>query len=262
MKTKILMAAVVSLLVILVVSSAIPAGDKGQGKKAENPAGPPEIEVVTFVNTPYWTSPPWYPHECDENADTYRLVMGGVQWGILPVDCAVYTSEAPAGAFDAIRPAFAEWDGQTSTDIYGSIGEDSTTTPPGLAVDDSNTVSWGHIDGPGGTIAMTQFVFWANTKELIEFDIIFDHDEVWLATDDSEVLPDPSDPGDPYPATGQFDVWNVATHELGHTLVLDDLRSPKDGALTMHAYTWPGDDVKRTLGLGDILGIQAIYGGP
>ena len=34
----------------------------------------------------------------------------------------------------------------------------------------------------------------------------------------------------------------------------------KDGALTMHAYTWLGDTIKRDLGLGDILGIQAIYG--
>jgi len=52
----------------------------------------------------------------------------------------------------------------------------------------------------------------------------------------------------------------VMTHELGHTLVLDDLRSPKDGALTMHAYTWLGDDFKRDLGTGDILGIEEIYG--
>ena len=50
------------------------------------------------------------------------------------------------------------------------------------------------------------------------------------------------------------------TRELGHTLVLDDLRSPKDGALTMHAYTWKGDIAKRDLGIGDILGIQEIYG--
>ena len=86
---------------------------------------------------------------------------------------------------------------------------------------------------------MTSFVFYVNTKELIEFDIIFDSEENWL--------------------TG-FDIQNVATHELGHTLVLDDLRSPRDGALTMHAYTWPGDTIKRDLGSGDIRGIQAIYG--
>ena len=50
------------------------------------------------------------------------------------------------------------------------------------------------------------------------------------------------------------------THELGHTLLLDDLRSPRDGALTMHAYTWLGDTIKRTLGSGDMQGIKKIYG--
>jgi len=258
MKTKILVAAVVSLLVILVVSSAIPAGDKGQGTAGRN-AKAPEIEVVTFVNIPYWTSPPWYPPE--EETDTYRLVRGGIQWANedIPVDCVVYTSGAPEGVFAAVTPAFAEWESWTSTDIYGTISEDGGT-PPGLTYDEENTVCWGTIDGPGGTIAVTQFVFWVNTKKLIEFDILFDKDEVWLATHESGTLPDSSDPENPYPDTGQFDVWNVGTHELGHTLVLDDLRSPRDGALTMHAYTWPGDDLKRTLGTGDTLGIQAIYG--
>ncbi|MHC4596237.1 MAG: matrixin family metalloprotease [Planctomycetota bacterium] len=259
MKTRILMAIVVSLLVILVVSPGIPAGNKAQGTGRSNAKGPPEMEVVTFVNTPHWSSPPWYPPEAETN--TYRLYKGGVRWasGNPSLDCEVYTLGAPVGAFDAVKPAFAEWDGHTSATIYSTVTEESGT-PPGLAYDGSNTVFWGHIDGPGGVIATTQFVFWSNTKELIEFDIIFDHDEEWLATDAPGTLPEPSDPGNPYPNTGQFDVWNVATHELGHTLVLDDLRSPKNGALTMHAYTWPGDATKRDLGSGDELGIKAIYG--
>ena len=110
---------------------------------------------------------------------------------------------------------------------------------------DSNSVSWGPIDGPGGAIAVTQFMFYVKTKKLIKFNIIFDDEEPWSTTGEEN----------------KFDVQNVATHELGHTLVLDDLRSPRDGALTMHAYTWRGDIGKRDLGSGDWLGIQAIYGG-
>jgi len=261
MKTKILMAILVSLLVILVVSPGIPAGNRGQGTGRSSAKAPPEMEVVTFVNIPYWTSPPWYPDEC-EDTDTYRLYRGGVRWasGNPSLNCVVYTLGAPVGAFDAVKPAFEEWDGYTPATIYGTVEEDFETTPPGLAVDGSNTVFWEHIDGPGGVIAVNQFAFWSNTKELVEFDIKFDHDEVWLATDDPETLPERSELGNPYPNTGQFDVWSVATHELGHTLVLNDLRSPRDGALTMHAYTWPGDGIKRTLGSGDILGIQKMYG--
>ncbi|MFH1718114.1 MAG: matrixin family metalloprotease [Planctomycetota bacterium] len=170
--------------------------------------------------------------------DTYRLVMGGLHWAVddLPVQCVVYG--ASAGEFVAVEAAFETWDNATSTPIYGTIHNGGTHPE----VD--NSVSWGPIDGPGGIIAQTGFSYWVNTKELVEFDIVFDIDEDW-STDGTE---------------DTFDVRNVMTHELGHTLALDDLRSPRDGALTMHAYTWPGDVVKQDLGTGDILGIRAIYG--
>jgi hypothetical protein len=247
MKTKIFITFLIGLVVLVIVSPSIPASGKAseqtQGKAGKNAKGPPAIETVTFVNTPHWSSPPWYPPT--QETDTYRLVVGGLRWaGDDPaVDCVVYTQGAPAGAFGAISPAFTEWDGWTSADIYGSITE-SGENPPGIAADEVNTISWGTIDGPGGTIAVTQFRYWVNTRELIEFDIVFDSDEDWSTTGDENA----------------FDIQNVATHELGHSLVLDDLRSPRDGALTMHAYTWPGDIAKRDLGSGDILGIRAIYG--
>ncbi|TKJ36254.1 MAG: hypothetical protein CEE38_12630 [Planctomycetes bacterium B3_Pla] len=246
MKAKIVITILVGLLVLLAVAPAIPAGgkaaEKAQGAADKDAKGPPEIETVTFVNIPYWSSPPWYPDECDENADTYRLVMGGIRWADdnPQVACVVYTLGAPTGAFAAVTPAFVTWDGATTAGIYGSISENAVNPPPGIAADETNTISWGTIDGPGGTIAMTSFSFWPHTKELVEFDLIFDKDEDWTTTG--------------------FDIQGVATHELGHTLVLDDLRSPRDGALTMHAYTWPGDTWKQTLGSGDIRGIRAIYG--
>lgn len=59
--------------------------------------------------------------------------------------------------------------------------------------------------------------------------MVLDSDETWSLTGEGDA----------------FDVQNVVTHEAGHTLVLQDLRSPKDGALTMHAYTWLGDTTKR-----------------
>jgi len=238
MKTKILIVIVAGVLVLSLSTPVIPASGKG----AERPdaKGPPAMETVTFVNIPYWSSPPWYPEQCEDTDETYRLVMGGLHWAEadLPVQCVVYTDSAPPGAFGAIEAAFGTWDDATPANIYGDI-YDGGTHPE---VD--NSVSWGPIDGPGGIIAQTSFSYWPNTKELAGFDIVFDADEDW-STDDTE---------------NTFDVQSVMTHELGHTLALDDLRSPRTGALTMHAYTWPGDIDKSTLGTGDTLGIQAIYG--
>lgn len=57
-----------------------------------------------------------------------------------------------------------------------------------------------------------------------------------------------------------YDVWNVATHESGHTIGLDgDFESSSDTELTMYCCVSYGETKKRTLGRGDILGMRALY---
>jgi hypothetical protein len=55
-------------------------------------------------------------------------------------------------------------------------------------------------------------------------------------------------------------VQNVATHEAGHALFLDDLYLWKTAELTMYGYVGYAEIKKRTLGVGDVLGIQKLYG--
>ena len=249
MKTKILMAVLVSLLVILVVSPGIPAGDKaaerGQGTGGKGAKGPPEIERGMFVNRPF-SSPWWYPPE--EETDSYRWAPR-YHWANPSIDILVNPTESGFSDFDAVvaevEKGFTAWNG-AGTSYSATVNRDDGVGPSLDEPDDVNSVSWETIDGPGGIIAVTYFWYNVRTKELVDCDIVFDADESWSIS-----TPVPS---------GKFDVQNIATHEAGHTLVLDDLRSPKDGALTMHAYTWQGDIIKRDLGSGDELGIQAIYG--
>ncbi|MEM2613998.1 MAG: hypothetical protein QXO15_07225 [Nitrososphaerota archaeon] len=59
---------------------------------------------------------------------------------------------------------------------------------------------------------------------------------------------------------GKMDVQNIMTHEFGHWCGLDDLYEDKDYWLTMYGYTSYGETYKRTLGLGDVLGLQVRYG--
>ncbi len=220
------------------LKSVVPTSEKGNQKPE---LGTPEIGRGVFVDYGY-SSPPWYPPE--EETDRYKWGPK-LYWASkdLPITSTVYTLGAPDGAFNAVLPAFDQWDKNTSAGLYGTVNENSEDDPPGVVLWDGNTMSWMEIDGSGGIIGVCYYWYWANTKEMIEFDIVFDKNENWLATDDENIMP----------TSAQFDVWNIATHELGHTLVLGDLRSPKDGALTMHAYTWLGDTVKRALGSGDIL---------
>ena len=57
-----------------------------------------------------------------------------------------------------------------------------------------------------------------------------------------------------------MDVMDIMTHEFGHWCGLKDLYSDKDYWLTMYGYAGYGETYKRTLGLGDILGLQKVYG--
>lgn len=229
-------AGLVLVLTFVLASAAVAA-------KPAPATAPPEIARGVFVDYGF-SSPPWYPPE--EETDSYRWAPK-YYWAVPVIDILVNATASGFAEDDAVAEVakgFAAWNG-VGTDYSATVSRDDTVGPSLDEPDDLNTVSWGEIDGPGDIIAVCYYWYYVNTKELIDCDIIFDLAEPWSI---SEEVPDDA-----------FDVWNIAAHEAGHTLVLADLKSPKDGALTMHAYTWWGDDVKRDLGSGDILGIQAIY---
>jgi len=56
-----------------------------------------------------------------------------------------------------------------------------------------------------------------------------------------------------------FDIQNIATHEFGHPVGLDDLYDEIYSELTMYGYSSKGETKKRSLEEGDILGAQARY---
>ena len=51
-----------------------------------------------------------------------------------------------------------------------------------------------------------------------------------------------------------YDVQNIATHEFGHWVGLEDLYDEADGDLTMYGFSAGGEIKKRSLGTGDITG--------
>lgn len=63
-------------------------------------------------------------------------------------------------------------------------------------------------------------------------------------------------------AAGKMDVQNIAAHELGHNLVLDDLYAAAHADKTMYGYAAAGETKKRSLHADDIAGIRFLYGTP
>lgn len=94
-------------------------------------------------------------------------------------------------------------------------------------------IVWGRFGGPPGQ------------REIVEFDIMFDTNFTW---------------GNVTESPGVMDLQNIVTHELGHGLGLGDLYRADTTEETMYGFSGYGDIEKRDLYLGDIAGIQELYG--
>lgn len=207
------------------------------------PSRAPDLEKVTFVH--YEKSngdggpPTW-----DDNEDDYRLIMGGAEWdntmtyevnhdnsGLTKSEVLTELNESADTWDNAITGEFELFDEIVTTE-NSSIGEDGT-----------NRIVWSDLDE--GVIAVNTLWIDPASKEIVESDVQFNTDYTWSTAEDC-----PKE---------EMDLQNIATHEFGHN-GLDDLRPLKDGDLTMYAYSDTGETKKRTLGYGDELGIQDLYG--
>lgn len=185
----------------------------------------------------------------EERIDTYNVYeYSGIHWseGSI-VTYSVNTKGAPADAVAAIADAFETWD----TEIDNSLFSDDVQTisrVKGNRFDGKNVISWGGLRR--GVIAQTT-VWYNSESEIIEFGMVFNKAYKWGIDLDGE--------GTDYSLTNAFDVQNIATHEAGHTLMLLDLYIPEASALTMYGYGDYGETYARSLGTGDISGINFIY---
>ncbi len=110
-----------------------------------------------------------------------------------------------------------------------------------------------------GSIATTYYWVTPDGTRIIEADIVFNYAQLSWSSDGT-------------PGSGEYDLQNIATHEIGHTLVLDDLYpsgspyygdyTPGDEIQTMWGFASQGETQKRTLEAGDRAGIAVVYPNP
>lgn len=129
------------------------------------------------------------------------------------------------------------WDKETNYQVFSYQG---TTTKSSGKRDGYNVVSWGRYQA--GAIAVTYI--WYSGSQIIETDCRMNTFYAWSLSGEA----------------GKMDVQNIMTHEFGHWVGLADLYSDVDYWLTMYGYGNYGETYKRTLGLGDINGLEAWYG--
>ncbi len=152
-------------------------------------------------------------------------------------------NEKASKALKSIQASFDTWTlvepaWQTTYDGQAKTGKIPVGERDGI-----NSVCWRRLDQYPNAIAITIIWYIRNSKKAVEIDTYFKSTIPWSTTG----------------ALDAYDVQNIATHEFGHWLVLDDLYKNCTSELTMFGYSNPGEIEKRDLGMGDILGIQKIY---
>jgi len=218
----------------------------------------PSLSKVVFIHRREdFAKPPGTPGKGPGGGELYEFLGKGVKWKTLPVDYVIdpdYSGLSEDFVVTAISASAQEWNIATEINLFASysIVDDASfdlDEPDGrneLLFDDwpekgviAVCVVWGYFTGP------------PKSREIIEFDIMFDIDFTWgYAGPTSE-----TELGD----TTIMDLQNIATHELGHGVGLADLYDNQASEQTMYGYATYGETKKRTLESGDIAGIQALY---
>ena len=144
-----------------------------------------------------------------------------------------------------IEASFETWDTATSkTDVFADTG--STGTAGNLdATNGVNEICFREVSG-SGTIAVTYIWYNRYTKAVTEVDTVFNTKYTWTISSTG--------------VAGTMDLQNIATHEFGHWLVLNDLYTQPAAEQTMYGYGSYAEIKKSILESGDVAGIEKIYG--
>jgi len=198
--------------------------------------GPPEKIVFIHYKKGYGK-----PQK--EDKGYYKLLVKGAKWRDLLIDVTIGLDITES----AINSAMGEWEEHTSAVLFGDIYYNETADWDSDKPDGDNELVFGDYPQEGVIAVCIVWGYFGgrpSLREIIEFDIMFDTDYEWSLTGEFD----------------KMDLQNIATHELGHGLGLGDLYKLRTSEETMYGYSTEGETKKRDLYLGDIAGIQELYG--
>ncbi len=230
-----------------------PGEDEEFDESAPDTPLPPGMKERVFIHLPRAHKPghlgtctPTTTESSNYGLAGWHLPGGGITWRLNPstVPMSVRANDA---ALNALKAAFATWTAvESSGEVFNYGGTTSVTRS---RLDFVNAVLWGKVSA--GAIAITYIRYYTATGVVADVDTVFNSRYPWAVFN-----PDFGDQCQPSPDA--YDVQNIAVHEFGHWVGLDDLYSTADIDLTMYGYGAGGELKKRTLGTGDIAGAQAV----
>ncbi len=167
------------------------------------------------------------------------------KWSANGMTAVINVAGGPAGSLAAIQAALQTWTDVLTSNFEFTYGGATSSTDYGID-DGSNLILFGDM-GAGYENTLGQNTLWFySSGQLIDSDIIFNTNFSWATNGTG----------------GAYDVQNVATHELGHSLSLADLYGTSDTEKTMYGYVSQGETKRRSLHQDDINGITYLYSDP
>lgn len=218
------------------------------GKAFDKKSGK-EVEGYAIVHYARSASKPAKP---SSSAICYGYLAKGAKWKGTPESWIVdsyNTGELGTGfVLPNMTSDITKWENAAGTGV-DILGQGTLSTAPitvSNSLDDRNEVTFAPIDN-AGTIAVTYIwgIFGGPLagRELVEWDQIYSTKYAWSATGEA----------------GKMDFENIATHELGHSVGMNDLYTSKCSDQTMYGYAGYGETNKSSLESGDIAGINLLY---
>lgn len=156
------------------------------------------------------------------------------------------TLPAIVSAFNSGHDQWTNAPGQYFSWVYDGTTTIAVTNPNGPFNSDGHNVCGFYASSfsSGSTIAVNITWYNPNNGDIGECDQVFNtYNYTWNTTG----------------AGGAMDIWNIDSHESGHTLLLKDLYLPSAMEHTMYGYANAGETKKRDIDWDDIAGIQYLY---
>ena len=180
---------------------------------------------------------------CGDGSRQYSLSQ--VKWNSFPVSYHVNADAVTSGVDkQSARLNIVNAFNTIDNENHPSVTFFKRTLDPSNA---KIKVWWAPIDGSGGALARTTVWYNTATKVISKAEIVFDTGDKWFISSTRSCAGIAGSP---------FDIRNVATHEVGHAVGLGHASNTK---LTMYGSAAQGETLKRSLGIGDQKGIDAIY---
>lgn len=234
------------LAIILVLAFLVIGTSQTAAAKNEEP------KLKVFVHQPKQPGKPVTLAMCTPTGNDQVNDYGLTPWHMLTsgVNYKINYNTKPTSLTNtqvstAVSNSFATWTAADAKQIFKYGG---TTSAQNARYDGNNAILWKPVSN--SAIAITYIWYYPSTGNLAEVDTVFNKSLKWAYNNPTA--------GDCGGVSGKYDLQNIATHEFGHWIGLDDLYANVDKDLTMYGYGDLAELKKDTLGLGDITGVNAI----